>query len=394
MQSNNIIKFLKLKDVTVNNVENLENKIIISMKLKKPRPEICPHCGHHKLHYHDKRIQSIRDIPYNHKPVFFELERIRYTCPNCGKKTIKKPSFIIKDAQISQRLFLWILEEFRKVKSANDIAKECGLSVTTIFRYIDKITPKRLKLPEVLCIDEFKGDSGGIKYQVNIADGKNHQIVDILPTRYLNDLNAYFQKIPREERAKVKYFVSDMNKTFKEIHDRFFPKSIHVIDNYHYIRQVSWSLERVRKREQQTMEYKDRIFFKRSKSLLHKRNSKLTDEEKLRVADMLDHNEAIRQAYYLKESFYKKVLSQKNKKGAREELDKWIKEAEEYGDKEWKPCITALNNWKEEILNTFNCKWSNGFVEGSHNRIKTIKRVSFGMPNFNHFRTKILLVFS
>ncbi|NLM05651.1 MAG: transposase [Tissierellia bacterium] len=43
----------------------------------------------------------------------------------------------------------------------------------------------------------------------------------------------------------------------------------------------------------------------------------------------------------------------------REELDKWIKEAEEYGDKEWKPCITALNNWKEEILNTFICKWIN-----------------------------------
>lgn len=192
MSNNNITKFLRLKEVKVTNVENHKDYTIISMRLKKPKPDHCPHCGHAHLHYHDRRIQRLRDIPYNHKSVFFDLERTRYLCPHCKKKIGNEPDFLIKKSQITRRLFYWIFEEFRKLRSVNEIAKECGLSVTSIFRYIDKIKPKRRKLPEVFCIDEFKGDSGGIKYQVNLADGKKHEIIDILPTRYLADLYSYF----------------------------------------------------------------------------------------------------------------------------------------------------------------------------------------------------------
>ncbi len=392
MSNNNITKFLRLKEVKVTNVENHKDYTIISMRMKKPKPNRCPHCGHTHLQYHDRRIGHLRDVPYNHKPVFFALERTRCLFPHCKKKTEKKPDFLMKKSQITKRLFFWILEEFRKIRSVNDIAKECGFSTTSIFRYLDKIKPKRRKLSEVLCIDEFKGDSGGIKYQVNLADGKNHEIIDILPSRYTTNLYPYFQQISKEERRRVKYFVSDMSKVFKDIHDTFFPHSIHVIDKYHYIRQISWGLENVRKREEKSMSYTERLFFKRSKSLLQKPMSYLKDSEKGNVADMLEKNESIRQAYFLKEVFYQNILTKTNKEDARKALNYWIKEAETYGDKEWKPCIRALKNWKEDILNTFECSWTNGFVEGSHNRIKTIKRVSFGMPNFNHFRTRILFV--
>ena len=109
---------------------------------------------------------------------------------------------------------------------------------------------------------------------------------------------------------------------------------------------------------------------------------------------MLEHNEAIRHAYYLKETFYKYVLVQDNKEDARIALDTWIEEAEAKGDREWKTCIKAFKNWKEPILNSFDVPWTNVYVEGTHNRIKTLKRISFGMPNFNHFRTKILATIS
>ncbi|WP_194283514.1 transposase, partial [Streptococcus agalactiae] len=44
--------------------------------------------------------------------------------------------------------------------------------------------------------------------------------------------------------------------------------------------------------------------------------------------------------------------------------------------------------------NSFNYPWNNGYIEGTHNKIKTVKRVAFGMRNFHHFRTKLLLVCS
>lgn len=249
-------------------------------------------------------------------------------------------------------------------------------------------------MPEVLCIDEFKGDSGGKKYQVNIADGKNHEILDILPSREKIYLESYFSKIKKEEREKVKYFVSDMSKTFKEIHDRYFPKSTYLVDKYHYIRQINWALENVRKEEQKEMQHEKRVFFKRSRKLLSTQMNKLKEEEKIKVADMLNHSERIRKSYDLKETFYQFVLTSKNREEGEKRLRRWIKLVEDVGDSAWKAALKAIKNWKEGILNTFNAKWTNGYIEGSHNKIKTLKRRSFGMPNFEHFRTRILLIFS
>lgn len=63
MSNNNITKFLRLKEVKVTNVENYKDYTIISMRLKKPKPDHCPCRGHAHLHYHDRRIQRLRDIP-------------------------------------------------------------------------------------------------------------------------------------------------------------------------------------------------------------------------------------------------------------------------------------------------------------------------------------------
>ena len=43
-----------------------------------------------------------------------------------------------------------------------------------------------------------------------------------------------------------------------------------------------------------------------------------------------------------------------------------------------------------EILNSFDCVFTNGFTEGCNNKIKVIKRVSFGVRNFDYFRNRIL----
>ncbi|WP_411970984.1 transposase [Ligilactobacillus hohenheimensis] len=40
---------------------------------------------------------------------------------------------------------------------------------------------------------------------------------------------------------------------------------------------------------------------------------------------------------------------------------------------------------------SFKCQLSNSPVEGINNKIKVIKRVSYGYRNFDHFRGRILL---
>lgn len=45
---------------------------------------------------------------------------------------------------------------------------------------------------------------------------------------------------------------------------------------------------------------------------------------------------------------------------ATKSLMEWIKRAEESNLKEFKSCITAFNNWFDEICNSFDYPWSNG----------------------------------
>lgn len=71
-----------------------------------------------------------------------------------------------------------------------------------------------------------------------------------MPTRDKNFLFSYFERISNKEKQGVKFFVSDISNTFKSVKNRFFKTSIHIIDRYHFIRQVSWALENVRKRIQ------------------------------------------------------------------------------------------------------------------------------------------------
>ncbi|MBP1997909.1 transposase [Peptostreptococcus canis] len=44
------------------------------------------------------------------------------------------------------------------------------------------------------------------------------------------------------------------------------------------------------------------------------------------------------------------------------------------------------------MLNALKYQYTNGMVEGKNNKIKVIKRISFGYSNFRNFRLRILLM--
>lgn len=176
---------------------------------------------------------------------------------------------------------LGILSRLANVRSFISVAREVNLSVSTVIRVFDCINygkPKRL--PEMVSIDEFKGNTNGEKYQCILTDPVQHRILDILPTRYSHDLTAYFKQT---DRRQTKYFVSDMWSTYAGIAQTYFSNTSYVIDKYHYIRQVFWAFEAVRKEEQKQFSKTRRIHFKHSRTLLNKRYKFLTPEQQQEV---------------------------------------------------------------------------------------------------------------
>ena len=44
------------------------------------------------------------------------------------------------------------------------------------------------------------------------------------------------------------------------------------------------------------------------------------------------------------------------------------------------------------VVNAFLLPFSNGFTEGCNNKIKVLKRISYGLRNFERFRVRILIL--
>ena len=51
----------------------------------------------------------------------------------------------------------------------------------------------------------------------------------------------------------------------------------------------------------------------------------------------------------------------------------------------------TLSRWRQYILNYFNNKSTNGYMERMHNKMKPIKRISFGFKNKEVFIQKVML---
>lgn len=386
LYEDNTSKLMGMEEVIIKKVDEEEGCRHIYIELPR-RKHKCPCCGSETDRIHDYRMQKIKDCPAYGKNVLLHLRKRRYVCDSCGKRFFEDNSFLPKYCRITNRKYVQIIIEFRETVSATHIAKEHDISVSTALRYFDLVNYTCRELPEVLSIDEFKGNAGGEKYQTIITDAKNHKLIDILPNRKKSDLIKYFRSF--DSRKQVKYVVIDMNKHFKDVAETCFPNATIVTDRYHVSRQAVWAMENVRKQEQKKLSPEWRKYCKNSRWLLSMPKEKLNDEqiEKLRTIQGLPTR--IELAYDLKNDFLE-MMHAPDSTTAKKLMADWICRAECSGLPEFNACTKALHNWSKYILNSFDCPYSNGYTEGCNNKTKVLKRTCYGVRNFRRFRNRIL----
>ena len=377
-------KLLNLEDVIITNVENVDDQLHIYIELPRDK-HVCPACGAVTDRIHDYRMQVIKDVPLA-RDTFLHLRKRRYRC-DCGKRFFEKNTFLPRYYRVTTRLVAEIMFAFKKVISAKEIGCRYNVSAVTAMRYFNLFNSKLTALPEVVSLDEFKGNSGGQKYNSIVVDPKNKTVLDILPNRFESDLVKYFSQF--SNKNNVKYFICDMNTHFRQVANTCFPQATIVADKYHVIRQVYWAMERVRKNEQNKLSAQFRKYFKKSKNLLMKRTEKLTDEEMDRLALMFEIAPKLADAYRIKNEFLAVIRSKSSLEGKQKLVD-WLYSVEVMDLPEFHDCTKAYHNWFQEILNSMDVPWTNGYIEGCNNKTKVLKRVSYGMRNFSNFRKRIL----
>ena len=230
-QQNLTTSLLGIANVFVDKIENNSSSIQIHLSTL-PKPQVCPCCGQTTTYIHDYRIQKIRDIPFQGKETFLLLRKRRYVCKACGKRFFEKYDFLPRYRHFTGRVYASVLNSLREKISFKDIGKRFGISCASVFRIFEyvAVTPPA-RLPVVLGIDEFKGNTNGEKYQAILTDIKERKVIDILPSRHKTDLISFFLRFPCAEREKVRVLVMGMWEDYRSL-SWLFPNAKVVADRY------------------------------------------------------------------------------------------------------------------------------------------------------------------
>ena len=393
------------------NIIKTKDETQFHIKLK-PTENECPYCGG-KLHSHgySKHKRINHPVLTNRKGVIIFYNN-RYQCNDCLVTFSGNNPFTYSTFKHS---YLAMDNIMKHLKNLNYtylmVAQENNISVTQVQRYFDSfINIPRLTLPESLGIDEIHSKMAKRKdsaFLGVLVDNVNRSLLDILPSRSKAELKRYFEKIPLEERKKVKYVTIDMWIPYKDVSKKYLPNCIIAVDPFHVVEHLTNAFARIRLNILNQCEYNSDTYYllKTWKDLIEK--DVFLDNEpvynkrfgcKLNKRDLqtliLDTSSTLSLGYELKEKYLRF-----NKEATPENCEQWFdKLLEEFANSkinEYSEFITTLTNWKYEILNSFkrpfdDRKLSNALSENINGQIRTYIDISNGVSNFTRFRKRVI----
>jgi transposase len=380
---------LNLQEVSIKNIDFEQNFIHLWINTS-PKVHICPSCKHPVSNIHDYRQRTIKHIMIGNRQSILHLNQRRYVCSHCGKKFSEHYDFVSKYYRNSNDVVNNIFDDLKRQLNFKTIALNNGITSQSVIRLMQFHIPFKVvkELPQAIGIDEFRGNSGGNKFQVAITDLKTHKIIDIISARTEDAIYHYLNSITNKD--SVKFITIDLSVFFKRIILDNFKNATIIADKFHYTRLINWALDKVRKKVQTGLDKDMRIFFKHSKNILHKRFSNLTPDEYNQLTAMLDYDEELRWAYSIKEKLYE-INDEKDFNTKVKLFKEWLLYSQNCGLIEFKGHLDTFFKWHKYIINSFKYSYTNGITEGLNTKIKTLKRISYGFRNFNNFRLRILL---
>jgi len=148
------------------------------------------------------------------------------------------------------------------------------------------------------------------------------------------------------------------------------------------------AVEAVRVKMNREAEPAVRRHMKQSREILTKNPKKLTDSEKFLLSGWLRNYPIIKTAHDTMTSF-KRIYNFPTRWEAESALDDWLDRMPEEVADQFQPLISAVTNWRYEIMNYFDYPITNAFTESMNKKVKSIARDGAGY-DFATMRLRIL----
>lgn len=412
--TNTIIQFLNLKEEEIEtiNCNATPNELFVDLSLKK-KAHTCPTCGHVTQSVLNRYTRKINHGIFLHRKCIVLYTQKRYRCQICQCSFNETCSLVTKGQKKSIASHLMIMEHLKDPHMTfKKTAELLHLSTPTVIdTFIKNVSHQRIPLPEVLCIDEiYLGRKATKKYVSILLDFGTNQVVDVIYGRTKNALHSYFQRIPLEERQRVKYLSSDMYDGFRIIKSSYLKNARVCIDAFHVIQLINTMFNNQLKIIMKRHDYGSDAYYllKKKRKLLLSNQVRIQWEHraynhhfkytisnhKLREM-MFEIDPLIKDLYELKEE-YLWINSLRDKELVESKLTEFISKCAHFNHKEVKRVGRTLLKWKAEIINSFTRvngrRISNGPIESRNNTIKLLIRNAAGYRVFEHLRCRIIYV--
>jgi transposase len=357
----------------------------------------CPRCGTKCASIHSQTKKKVKDLPILKRKCFIMFQHRRFICPKCNETFMERLQWVDQHERYTSRYAEWVAEAGKEldVKKAAKLVGESYKVVERIVYYRSKELELPLygNFPERFGIDEFSYKRGKKDYGVVIgsAEGKVHHV---LPSRKEENLRNFFSRIGKNARDRVASVTVDMWNTFINLIEEFFPNARIVNDRFHVMKLMNKVVDKVRKSVQKQLSEEERKELKGLRFVLLKNREDLQEEEELLLRKAFSYSEKIHKAYLRKEEFRNIFEKNTSRKKAEQQLDTWMVKSAKVKHRCMTTFLKTLRKRKEYVLNYFESRESNGFMEGIVNKVKTVLRQHYGFTNFGHLRTKILLSFT
>ena len=344
---------------------------------------ICPRCGAISQTIHDEEPRCVRHLDVWGKRTFLHFLSRRFDCEQCKRSFTEELAFI--DAKRRQtRAFEQEIYQSCIGSNKKKVAKDKGLSQSSVRDIFNRWARRQERalgsgeLTRVLGIDEISLKKRHQQFALVASDIERRCLVAVLPSRDKESLEQWFDSLSDSQRKAIRFVSIDMWAPYRLAVSNKLAQATVVVDRFHVMKQLNTRVTQLRSSIQRNATPEVRSALKGSRWVLVRNRCDLKEAEQAQLDKILVLCPQLRTLYLLKEEFraiFEKVHCRDK---ARKFLAAWVLKAQYTGNKFVKKFVTTVNNWREEILNYFIERITNGFVEGLNGSLRSITRAAFG----------------
>jgi transposase len=278
-----------------------------------------------------------------------------------------------------------------------DVAKHLGVSWDVIKDIQKRDLTRRFSKPKLkhlrnIAIDEI-AVAKGHRYLTVVMDLESGAVVFVGDGKGAKALEPFWKRL-RGSKARIEAVAMDMSPAYRKAVSTHLPKAKIVFDRFHVMKLFNEKLSDLRcDLHREATDTLQKKVLKGTRWLLLKGAENLDEkrDEKKKLEEALALNKSLAVAYYLKEDL-RQFWEQPGKKFASLFLDGWIKRAEASGIKALQEMGRTLAAHRSGLLNYYDAMITSGPMEGTNNKIKTMKRQAYGFRDQEFFKLKILAI--